>query len=901
MTEQNLQSVLFIDDHCNVYLSTLQPAAEATGFELQSVDNVLEGLKFIKDYKDSVSAVILDLNFPRGEIQGLEALQKIKKLQPDLPVIMLTDSDTAADIDRVVECMRKGAYNYIGKRTLNPVYLFQVVEKAVSEAKLQERFRVRNTITEKTHHFFTLKADCEFGRFTKSGIFGFELKSVNKPENEQEAANLERTALQWHENLLKSLSVIYCNEIQVNIKYIAENNKINCFIIFTVFGKDVASLDITINSLQHDINAFFSLSKSDNIQPYIFEEIGDADYLLDANKHSDKYTYNSFYREPIKVKEKKSIGFNSSDSPAKEEDSTYKLDELFAFPTKFQIDNDLFKALINQKEYVEIDVQLISRQLLNSEIDLIKSVINDSWLLDTENLTNEERISFSVYLQKFIISSKDKFLINVILKRKSTNWLHHLKMSIQNYFFGFKEDIGYQLRNPTQLLRYCTSKQLTPNQLPFFYSIENAIQIFRLPIPGLMELPGILQQSYNFHFKPDNLSDEGIQLGIKKTVDGESAILIDKDSLSRHLYIMGQTGTGKSTMLKTMVSDCLKHNDGFTVIDPHGDLYDQVLKMIPKNKRNNVFLLDTSNVEESIKLNPLQYDENNPQAKSLVINEIIRTFYSLYDQKDVGGPMFETYFKNGLLLIMNEKVEEKYGKGNLANLLTIYYDDVYRKERLIICNDKKIVDFFRIAEARFGENNFESIAFYITSKLTRFVEDFYLAPILTSNTSNIDFRDLIDKGKILLVKMDKGLIGADNTSLLGQLILSKLFLAGMSRANMNIEERKPHYIFIDEFQNFVKGDVGTALSEVRKYGIDLILANQTLGQLNEYLIQSLLGNVGSLVFFRPGISDYEKLKYYIEPDFKREDVLKLPNFNCISRLMINNVPSNPFVFQTKNI
>ena len=899
--EQNLQSVLLIDDHSSNYLAALQPMAEAAGFELYATDNVIDGISYIKKYIEILSAVILDINFPRGEIQGLEALQKIKILQPELPVIMLTDSDSASDIDRVVECMKKGAYNYIGKRTLNPVYLFQVVEKAVAESKLQERIRVRNAVPEKTHQFFTVKADCEFGRFTMSGIFGFKLVSTSKPENIQEATILEKIALQWHENLLKSLSVIYCNEIQVNMKYIAKNNKINCYIIFTVFGKNDASLDITINSLQHDINAFFCTSQNDNVQPYIFEEISDADFLLNVNKHSDICTYNSFYRKPIKVKAKKSIGFNSSDSPEKKEDSTYKPDELFAFPTKFQFDNDLFKALINQKEYVEIDVQLIPKQLLTLEIDLIKSVINDTWLLDTENLTNEERIFFTEYLQKFIISSKDKFLINVILKRSSSNWLHHLKMSIENYFFGLKEDVGYQLRKPDELLRYCTSKELNLNQLPFFYSVENAIQIFRLPIPGLVELPGIKQQSHNFHFQPDNLPKEGIQLGIKKTVDGENEIRIDKESLARHLYIMGQTGTGKSTMLKTMITDCLDKNYGFTVIDPHGDLFDQILKQIPKNKKNKVFIIDTTDPENSLKFNPLLYDENIPQAKSLVVNEILSALDSIYDLKITGGPMFELYFKNALFLLLDEVVVEKFGKATLANMLNVFLDDEFRRERLLVCGNKNVTKFFKNAVETTGEASFGNIANYITSKLTRFVEDFYLAPILNSESNNIDFRKLIDDGNIFLVKMDKGLIGSINTSLLGQIVLSKIFLAGMSRSTISADERKPHYIFIDEFQNFVKGDVGTALSEVRKYGLNLILANQTLGQLDDFLIQSLLGNVGSLVFFRPGIFDYEKLRYYLEPDFKREDVLKLPNFNCISRLMINNVPSDPFVFQTKNI
>jgi CheY-like chemotaxis protein len=897
--EKSQRIVLFIDDHINFYLSSLQPAAEAAGFELFAVDNVLDGIEFIKSYTDTVNAVILDYSFPKGEIQGLEALQRIKKAEPELPVIMLTDSDSAGDIDRVVECMRNGAYNYIGKRTLNPVYLFQVVESAVQLFKMQLRISSINNITKKKDKFFSAKTDCEFGRYTKSGIFGFELKSINKPGNERESASLEKMALLWHENFLKSISLIYCNEIKVNIKYIAENNKIKCLIIFTIYGLSDEKLEETIQNIQHDITPFFSTVNIDISLPYVFEEIKDYQYLLNANNHTPEYTYNVFFREPIKVKTKKSIGYNPAS--VSDESSEYNPDELFSFPAKFHYDNQIFNALINQKEYVEIDVELMPTKLSKEEIDLIRQVIRDYSLLDIETLNADELKLFVDYLQKFIIGIKDKFIISVMLKRKSENWLHNLKMGVTNYFFGLKEDVNFRLRKSENLLRYYTADNLKANQLPFFYSVNDATQVFRLPIPSLNELPGIKQQSDNFHFQPDNLTEDGLLMGIKNTVDGEKEIRIDKNALARHLYIMGQTGTGKSTMLKSMITDCLEKNLGFTVIDPHGDLFDQVLKLIPKNKKNKLFILDTSDAENSIKLNPLLYDENTPQAKSLIINEIIRAFSTLYDMRYVGGPMFETYFKNGLLLLMDEKVIEKYQNIMLSDMSKIFYNNDYRKELLSECGNKTVVNFFKAAEAMSGEGAFTNFAVYITSKLNRFVDDYYLAPLLTSKTNNIDFRKLIDGNKILLVKMDKGLIGTDNTSLLGQLLLSKLILAGMSRSTISVEERKPHYIFIDEFQNFVKGDIGTALSEVRKYGLNLILANQTLGQLDDYLIQSLLGNVGSLVFFRPGIYDYEKLKYYLEPDFKREDVLKLPNFNCISRLMIENVPSDPFVFQTKNI
>ena len=448
---------------------------------------------------------------------------------------------------------------------------------------------------------------------------------------------------------------------------------------------------------------------------------------------------------------------------------------------------------------------------------------------------------------------------------------------------------------PKELQNLKINKDFDGNyDLPFFYNLNDVIQTFRLPMPCNNILPDIQQQAGIFFHVPTNLTAEGILLGKKKLNNNIIDIRIQSNALTKHLYIMGQTGTGKSTLIKTMVADCLKSNCGFTVIDPHGDLYDEVYNFIPADKLITINSLS----ESSCGINPLRYDKRMPQAKSLIINELIRIFGSLYDMKTAGGPMFETYFKHGLLLIMDEGVEEKFGERNLNDLVKLFFNQPYRSELLRGCREESVINFFNTAENTTGEQVFANFAIYITSKLNRFVDDYYLAPLLSGKRENINFRQLIDDGKIMLVKLEKGLIGNDNTSLLGQIILSNIILAGMSRTGTKINERKPHYIFIDEFQNFVKSDIGSALSEVRKYGLNLVLANQTLGQLDDYLIQSLLGNVGSMVFFRPGINDYEKIKHYLEPHFQKEDVLRLPNFNCIARLMIDNIPSEPFVFQT---
>jgi CheY-like chemotaxis protein len=907
MTNTNNYSVLFIDDQSKNYLSTLELAAKSFGYEIYPADSVLEGLEFLNSYADIIDAVILDVSFPKGEMQGTEALEKIKSKNEHLPVVMLTSSDSAADLDIVVKCMKKGAYNYVGKHTLNPVYLFQVVNSAVENYKALKRSLTKE---EKEEKYFTVKTKCSYSRFTISAIFGFEFISINKPTNESEAVLMKSTALEWHKNLLKTLHNIYRDEVQIDLKYMAVEKKIKCYIIFTCYADDDSGLNILLTNIHHDLHPFFSSLSDNKSNPYLFAVINDEEFLRSVNEVPPKYKYSVFFREPVKVKLAKEIGFAASSQSRQEPIEHNGFYEIIPFSVELSYDNELFKALLNQKEYAEIDIQVIPKHFLKQEIDFIRKTADNIYSLEMDNLNlnDEAKRLYAEQLHNFIAPSTEKFLVSVVLKRTGSNWEGLLKTAVQNYFFGLRADVNFNLRKPEKLLRFCTSEINLENNLPFCYSLEAAVQAFRLPIPSLNDLPGIEEQMHIFHQLPDNLASEGIIMGVKKTEHGELEIKISKDAIARHVYIMGQTGTGKSTMLKTMIADCLNKNEGFTVIDPHGDLFDDVFKMIPKNKKNKLYILNPLDQDNSLKLNPLYYNESLPQAKSLVVNEIIRVFSTLYDMREVGGPMFETYFKNGLLLILDENVQKEFGKGTLKDFVKIFYNDEFRKERITKCCDESVKDFWSTAcEAR-GDLSLKNIGLYITSKINRFVDDYYLSPILTSKKKNINFRKLIDEGNILLVRIDKGLIGTDNTSLLGQILLSNIFLAGMSRTDIARETRKPYYIFIDEFQNFVKGDVGTALSEVRKYGLNLILANQTLGQLitdhadksDDYIFQSLVGNVGSLVFFRPGINDYEKIKHYLEPEFRREDVLKLPNFNCIARIMIDNVPSDPFVFQTKN-
>ncbi len=904
--EQNSRNILFIDDYCDQYVSTMEIGAAKADFKLFSTKSVLDGLAFLNDYDNAVDVVILDLGFPENEMQGTDALKEIKRKYPHLPVIVLTDSDSAADIQRVVECMKNGAYSYVGKKTLNLDYFFQLVNNASQQGRL---LNYMNSSTRKkdVETIFTIKDTYVSGRYSKRAVFGFELASIDKPSNEDEEKDLKINALIWHKNLLESINTPYNDSLHVNLKYIAENYQLKCQIIFSVYAENDDELNLRVADTQHDIKAFFNATYRGKNNPYLLENITDVQILRDVIGFSPYYEYNLFFRTPLKIGRTSSIGFTPSVQNVYGQDNSgsktaYQPKELFPIPTDLSFSNELFRALRVQQHYTEIDVQIIPKKLLVEEIDMLRQMAKNPSLIEGA-YSPEEKKQFANYLIKFASTNNDKFLVSVLLKREGKKEQQHVKTAVQRYFFG-NAKVQSDLRNSSKIERFKIDAHGDFNQLPFFYSLDETLQAFRFPLPEREGLSGITVQPVSFTQFPKNLSENGIQLGEKKTVNGMVPIRIREEDLARHLYILGQTGTGKTTLLKSMIKDCLDNNVGFAVFDPHGDLYNDLLKILPDGQKHKLITLNTSESENSAKHNPLLYDKDNLQGKSLVINELFRIFNTLYDLRLVGGPIFELYFKNGMKLIMDEGVQEKFGASILSNFVDVFYNDDVRHEMMDICTDKSVVSFFKSAESTTGEASFNNFAPYIVSKVNRFTDDFYLSPIIMSKDNNINFRQLIDDGNILIVKLDKGKIGADNTSLLGQMLLSSIILAAMSRGEIDKTKRKPFYLFIDEFQNFIKGDIASALSEVRKYGLSLILANQTLAQLRDRyesvsLIDSLLGNVGSMVFFRPGISDYEIIRHYLEPEFKRTDVLKLPNFNCIARLLIDNVPSEPFVFQTK--
>lgn len=395
------------------------------------------------------------------------------------------------------------------------------------------------------------------------------------------------------------------------------------------------------------------------------------------------------------------------------------------------------------------------------------------------------------------------------------------------------------------------------------------------------------------------LASNGILLG---QIQGgkDRGVRITKADRSRHCYIIGSTGTGKSTLLYNMIVQDIENGEGVTVIDPHGDLYQKVLRSIPASRIDDVVLVDPCDFEYSVGINFLECNGLYKHVQmNYIVNEMIKIFDRLYDLRETGGPMFEQYMRNAMLLVM----DNDFHIATLMDIPMIFEDKEYRNFLISKCKNPFVESFWiRQAEKADGEASLRNMAPYITSKLNQFTANALLRPIIGQSRSTINFREVMDEGKILLVNLSKGLLGEMDTQLLGMLIIGKIFSAAMSRVSIPAEQRRPMFLYVDEFQNFATDTVAQLLSESRKFGLSLILANQNLSQLlnskgSYSVIDAVLGNVGTMLIFRLGAVDAERMQIYTKPELETRDLQDLPDFHVAARLLNNNTPTRPFVFK----
>ena len=434
------------------------------------------------------------------------------------------------------------------------------------------------------------------------------------------------------------------------------------------------------------------------------------------------------------------------------------------------------------------------------------------------------------------------------------------------------------------------SFRLFDNSQSTLLSSEEITSLYHFPMASTLA-PGIKFLKAKAAEPPTNLPREGVMLGRNIFRGVTNVVRMTKNDRRRHFYVLGQTGTGKSTLMENMIYQDILNGDGVAFIDPHGSAIEKILGAMPPERMQDVIVFDPSDVGRPLGINMLEYDIRYPEQKTFIVNELLSIFQKLFLAETM-GPMFDQYFRNAVLLLLDDY---QYDKPTLVNIPRVLTDETYRKDKLSRETNPIIKNFWEFeAEKAGGEAALANMAPYITSKINGFIANEYLRPILSQKESSFNFREVIDQKKILLVNLSKGKIGDINANLLGMLIVGKLLIAALSRVDAPEEQRADFYLYIDEFQNFTTDSIATILAEARKYRLNLIIANQFIKQLVEKIRDAVFGNVGSLAAFRVGADDAEFLKNQFEPVFTPQDLMNIDNFNCYVKLLINNQTSRPF-------
>jgi hypothetical protein len=395
---------------------------------------------------------------------------------------------------------------------------------------------------------------------------------------------------------------------------------------------------------------------------------------------------------------------------------------------------------------------------------------------------------------------------------------------------------------------------------------------------------------------PTNMPVEGTVLGINSHRGTEKNIFITAEDRLRHFYIIGQTGTGKTTLMKNMIMQDIMRGDGVCMIDPHGTDIEDVLASVPPHREQDIVYFDPARLDRVVGLNMLEYDYSKPEQKTFVVNELFSIFKKLYGSNPESmGPMFEQYFRNATMLVM----EDPESGNTLMDISRVMSDARYRRQKLDKATNPVVVQFWKeIATKAGGEAALENIVPYIVSKFDVFTSNDYMRPIIGQQRSAFNFRMLMDERKILLVNLSKGRIGDINANLIGMIFVGKLLMAALSRVDDPLKRFPPFYLHMDEFQNISTDSISAILSEARKYKLGLTMAHQFIAQLQPDIKDAVFGNVGSLAAFRVGPEDAQFLESQYAPTFTGNDLMNIPNRNAYMRILANGTPTPPFSLAT---
>ena len=452
---------------------------------------------------------------------------------------------------------------------------------------------------------------------------------------------------------------------------------------------------------------------------------------------------------------------------------------------------------------------------------------------------------------------------------------------------GFKYNIGK--KSEQFATDYIFHNFPLSNKKCILNTVELA-SIFHLPSQSSIPTSGVERQQTKQVDGPAKLMNEGVILGVNEYRGEKKEIRLGLKDRRRHTYVIGATGMGKSVFLKNVAYQDMLDGRGFAFIDPHGDVTEELLSMVPPDRIDDVIYFDPGDLENPIGMN--MFECQSEDQKDFIVQEGINMLYSLYDPGHTGifGPRGEQMFRNAAILLMSDPEGATF-----IDIPKCFIDPEFVKSKLKYVTDKNVYDYWtKEFPASQKSNDAGEVVTWFNSKWSPFIANRMMKCVLGQIKSGFNIRDVMDNQKILLVNLSKGKLGELNSKLLGMIFVMKFQAAAMSRVDTPENDRKDFCLFVDEFQNFATDSFESILSEARKFRLNLFVANQFMTQLTDNIREGVLGNVGTIISGRIGVTDAEMLEKVFTPTFKAEDLHKQPNYHAIATVMMYDMPTAPF-------
>jgi len=467
--------------------------------------------------------------------------------------------------------------------------------------------------------------------------------------------------------------------------------------------------------------------------------------------------------------------------------------------------------------------------------------------------------------------------------------------NIQSAFAQFASDLN-SLKTRTIKRKGAFIEDFLYRYQPMFHFLGNRVSILNSEeLATIFHFPNKLVTTPHIHWlysktapAPAEIPQEGLYLGASTYRGVRRSVYLSDSDRQRHMYIIGKTGTGKTELLKDLIMQDIRAGKGICYMDPHGDAIEDLLQMIPADRAEDVIYFNPTDTDRPMGLNLLE--AKTEHQKHFVTTAVINMFYKLFDPYKTGivGPRFEHAVRNAMLTAMYEE------GSTFVEVMRILTDAKYVQELLPKVTDPIVRRYWTDQIAQTADFHKSEVLDYVVSKFGRFVTNKMIRNIIGQSSSSFSFREVMDTGKILFINLSKGGLGEENSSFLGLVLVPRILMAAMSRADVPETQRRDFYLYVDEFQNFATPDFAQILSEARKYHLNLCVANQFIGQVEEEVKNAVFGNVGTIISFRVGVTDANYLAHEFTPTFAEDDLLNIERYHTYIKTIVNNEPVPPF-------